>query len=101
MIAPHEELVTLADAVQLVPRTGGKRVHFSTLWRWALRGVRGHRLEHVRVGRTICTSREALNRFFHALADQPAEPTPVARPTPRWREVDSRRSKQILDEAGI
>lgn len=74
-----EKLLTLADAASLVPRSGGKRIHVATLYRWTQRGVRGHRLEYIQAGASRCTSAEALARFFaslstpsHAVASMPS-----------------------------
>lgn len=64
-----EGLLSLADAAKALPRINGRRIHVSTLWRWSRKGVRGVRLEHVRLGHRVCTSLEALNRFAKALAD--------------------------------
>jgi hypothetical protein len=53
----------------------GRRVHVSTVWRWITRGLRGVKLETVKIGGTTCTSEEALRRFFAALSagrQQPA-----------------------------
>lgn len=63
-----ESLLGLAEATKDLPRIGGKRPAISTLWRWATQGLRGVRLEYVRVGHRVCTSREALDRFFARLA---------------------------------
>lgn len=67
-----ETLMSLRDVARELPGRGGKRLHVATVWRWAQRGVRGHRLETTLVGGTRCTSREALQRFFSQLngADQ-------------------------------
>jgi hypothetical protein len=60
-----EQVITLTQAAQRLPCSRpGKKVHKSTLVRWATRGCRGHRLEVVRVGATLCTSAEALQRFW-------------------------------------
>ena len=48
-------------------RRGGKRLHKSTGFRWVQRGLRGVRLEAIRIGGTLCTSVEAVQRFFDAL----------------------------------
>jgi hypothetical protein len=52
----------------LPPRSGGKRVHVATPFRWASRGVRGIRLEVVRLGGRTYTSEEALLRFFQRIS---------------------------------
>lgn len=54
-----EELLTLEQARQLFPRPP----HLSTLWRWALEGVRGAKLETLVAGGRRYTSREAISRF--------------------------------------
>ena len=81
MIDTKEEvLLSLTQAAAAVPPVDGKRPHVSSIWRWMNVGIRGVHLEHVRVGRRVCTSRDALERFMHALAEAPA---PEARPQPR------------------
>ena len=56
----------------------GRPVSPATLWRWSSHGLRGVRLETVRVGGTTCTSTEALSRFFAALSgESPPETAPV------------------------
>jgi hypothetical protein len=48
---------------------GGKALNFSTIWRWALHGVRGVKLETVRVGGTTCTTEQSIIRFIERLSD--------------------------------
>lgn len=55
-----EELISLADAVKHYP---GTRPHRATVFRHAMRGVRGRRLETVKVGGKRFTSVEAIRRF--------------------------------------
>ncbi|MCK6458105.1 MAG: DUF1580 domain-containing protein [Phycisphaerae bacterium] len=105
----RETLVSLTEATKVLPRVNGKRPAISTLWRWCRKGLRGVRLEYVRMGRNIATSREALNRFFNALAA--ADPAPEStRPDPsppelmptscvRQRMLDE--ADRILERAGI
>jgi len=63
-----EELLSLADAARALPRLRkDRKVHVSTLYRWISRGVRGVRLEALKIGRTVVTSREALQRFGERL----------------------------------
>lgn len=60
-----EALVPLRTAGAFVPRPQGARApHRATVQRWALHGVRGVRLEVVRIGGSVYTSREALSRFI-------------------------------------
>jgi hypothetical protein len=68
----RESLVTFGEAARALPsRQLGKRIHPSTLYRWAVRGIRGQRLEVVRIGGTLYTSREALHRFTERLTAAP------------------------------
>lgn len=63
-----EKLATLNDAAKLLPRVGTKKIHTSTLWRWCKKGLRGTKLEYLRVGSKIVTTHEAMQRFFTTLA---------------------------------
>ena len=81
-----EDVVSLTDAAKLLPkRRGGKRPHVATLYRWASGGCRGVVLETIQVGGTLCTSRQALQRFFEALTVG----------------ASIRRAERELDRAGI
>ena len=77
-IGPDEQLITLAEATKHLPKVDGKKVSVCTLWRWCRRGLRGAFLEYVRVGREICTTREARLRFFTGLADLDDRIAPAA-----------------------
>ena len=61
-----ERLISLTEATRHLPKRNGKPIHYSTLFRWAQRGVRGRKLETVLVGGTRFTSLEALGRFLNA-----------------------------------
>ena len=61
-----EKLITLSEATKYVPRRRkGKKAHPATLYRWAARGLRGVRLETIRIGGSLCTSQEKLQLFFN------------------------------------
>ncbi len=65
-----EHLLTLSQAARSLPRLRGEKpVHVGTIARWIKRGLGGVRLEAVKIGRTLVTSREALQRFAERLAD--------------------------------
>jgi hypothetical protein len=65
----QEMIVTLSRAGQYIPvLRGRKRPHSATLYRWAQRGLRGVRLETIRIGGTLCTSAEAIQRFCDRLS---------------------------------
>src|SRR3954447_16953391 len=82
-----EEILTLAQAAdELLRRRRGRKTHVSTLYRWTVSGCRGIILEHIQIGATRATSREALQRFFARLtqgsecrATLPFHRTPVQR----------------------
>jgi len=71
----REELVSMAAAAAWVRARNGKKTHVSTLYRWALRGCRGKKLETVLIGRERMTSKPALERFFELMP----EPEPTVR----------------------
>jgi len=110
-IGPDEHLITLTEATKILPKVNGKRPAVCTLWRWCRRGLRGQFLEYVRVGRKICTTREALLRFFTDLAeiDERIEPDRYSKPTfVKGKPITSRQRQRalaeadaILEEAGI
>src|SRR5262245_8706047 len=65
-----ESVITLTEATALpFLRRRGKRPALTTLLRWARRGINGQRLETVRIGRSLCTSAEAIERFIRAVSD--------------------------------
>lgn len=61
-----EDVLTLADARNELRRITGRRPDKATMTRWIHRGVGGVRLDAVRVGVQLLTSRQALNRFVTA-----------------------------------
>ncbi|QDU21260.1 DUF1580 domain-containing protein [Urbifossiella limnaea] len=87
-----ESLLSLAAAGRhLAAIQGGRPPRPSTFYRWATRGLRGHRLEVIRCGGRVATSVEALQRFFDALtAAAPAPPIhpPAATPDATLSELD-------------
>jgi len=66
--------MTLPEAAKRLPRSTGRRIHSSTLWRWCRKGCHGVRLPYFRIGRSIMVTEEGLNRFFSELAkaDEPS-----------------------------
>ena len=112
-----ESPLSLTEAAKVLPSLGGRRLHVSTLWRWARRGLRGVKLEYSRLGHRVVTSREALNRFAQRLAEADAaeDSSPIERQAARWqqplitgkprsakrRAEDVARARRELSEAGI
>lgn len=65
MIDPiNDELIPLREVPGLLPRRDGKKIHIRTVYRWVNRGVRGKKLETIRVGGPYYTTAEALADFF-------------------------------------
>ena len=90
--------MSLAEATKHLPRRrAGKRPHVATLYRWAQSGIRGVRLETLQVGGTMCTSLEALQRFFERLSGD--EPVQVRTSLGRKREIE--KAEAELSNAGI
>jgi len=52
------------------------RPHTATKWRWALRGVKGVKLETVMIGAIRFTSEEAIARFLAKLNGEAQPPPP-------------------------
>lgn len=75
MIATHRTAgssITLQEAAQFVAETtGARRPHINTLLRWTRKGVRGVKLDAVRVGRTFWTTRDAVAAFLAKLNSTP------------------------------
>lgn len=118
-----EEYITLSQAAKLAPG----RPSANCVWRWCRQGVRAAsgkrvRLEHVRFGSRIYTSRRWLNAFGLALAEADAvhfdrdERSPVSEPSRRASTRSRRGSRSTggdearrrhleaereLDEAGL
>jgi hypothetical protein len=103
-----ERIITFYQAADELPRRRrGRKVHVSTLYRWATAGCKGFVLETIQVGGTRCTSKEALQRFFERLS-QPVQvgavggqsgPLRVQR-TPAQRQRQSAEAGRKLAERG-
>jgi hypothetical protein len=92
-ISLSEDIRSLTNATKLLPsRRGDRPPHVSCLFRWAKHGLRGVRLETIRVGGTLCTSREALERFFARLAELDGPNTDIA-----GAEAPARRQREIAE----
>ncbi len=64
----QETLLTPAEAARRLPsRRQGRRVHSATVYRWIATGINGIHLEAIRIGGSLLTSVEALQRFAERL----------------------------------
>ena len=97
----QERLIPLRDTPRRLPaRSSGKRVHISAVYRWIQRGIRGVRLESIRIGGTMYTSAEALQRFADALTSPGSLAyAPTATTAARDRELQrtANRLSELLD----
>ena len=96
-----EELLLIRDVPGfLPPRPNGKRVHVSAIYRWLAKGVRGMKLEAIKLGGSTYTSREALQRFAERQS-RPAESTALepACGLARQREIE-RAEREARRELG-
>lgn len=101
-----ETVVSFNEATKKLPKTTrNKTIHISTMHRWVQRGLRSRdgmviRLECVKVGGRICTSLEALERFFERLTGSVEVETPPSI-TRRQRLKQIEEANRELDRAGI
>ena len=67
--AAEEPPIPLNQVIKLpwLRHVRGDRLSIQTVYRWAQRGVRGVKLETVRVGVRLCTSERAIERFIERL----------------------------------
>ena len=99
-----EKLISFAEAADRLPSSRpGKRVHASTLWRWARYGCKACdgatvKLEWVRAGSTSCTSVEALQRFVDRLALSDGPPQPKSESAKKAEEREKRRQESVTQQ---
>jgi hypothetical protein len=94
-----EQLLTLSQLAKRLPRHRNDRpVHPSTCHRWRSPGVRGVRLECLRIGGIWCTSWEAFQTFCECLtALGDGAPAPAA-PSGQQQDGDERHQDQVEQE---
>jgi len=91
-----EGLISLTEAARHCPRhREGRKVHRSTVSRWATRGVRGCVLETLRTPSGLCTTKQALARFFQEITNT-TQATPAAPRVSRF--PDDRRHAEVERE---
>lgn len=87
----RESLLTVKQAQSALPN----RPSINTIYRWCWKGVRGIKLDSIRVGGRIFTTEEACQRFILASSQIPTEQE-------RFAERDAiRRARRFLDVAGV
>ncbi len=102
-IRTSQGFLTLSQASKILPRNNGRRIHSSTLWRWARRGCKGVHLHYVRVGRSIMVTEDGLHRFFTELAKLDVQQSHLSKPKrrKRHRHFDSHRQRAIQESKNI
>ncbi len=60
----NETVIALSEVPNHLPKRNGKKTHYATVYRWALKGARGRILESTLIGGVRYTSLEALQRFL-------------------------------------
>ena len=65
-----EGWVSLTEVPAILPKKNGKKIHYSTVYRWITKGARGRVLESHLIGGARFTTIEALNRFFETTTIQ-------------------------------
>lgn len=108
MIDPLDSnLIPIREIPALLPgRRRGRKLNNSTVWRWINKGYGKNRikLEIVRQGVMVFTTRKALAEFFAAItaAAGPGDDSPgLPIRTPAQRKKDHERATQKLAKAGI
>jgi hypothetical protein len=59
-----ERVMTLVEAAGWLERRFGRRPNAATVWRWAIKGLRGVRLRTISLGRYRYTTEESLEQFI-------------------------------------
>lgn len=70
------ELVPLNEVVKMIPRRNNNSVHISTLHRWRSVGLKGIKLESIRIGGIYYTTKTALNNFLNNINKKQISPVP-------------------------
>jgi hypothetical protein len=92
-----EQVLTFSQLAKRLPRRRRDRpTSASTIHRWRCPGVRGVRLEAIRLGGAWCTSLEAFQRFCEALTNRATPNTPQA-----GIRCNDAQIEQQLDDFGI
>lgn len=96
-----EELISFKEASSLLPRNGEKKVHVSTLFRWAGKGSGGVVLETIHLGGRRYTSKEAIQRFVSQVSrNRSLENSKDDHQEPGRREVRPK-TRSVLREFGL
>jgi hypothetical protein len=99
-----ERLITPTEYTRMrPPGRNGRPMHVATAYRHIFPGVRGVRLEHVKIGGNTYTSVEAVQRFADRLtlaSERAVEAAPAPR-SPRARRRAVERAEAELSRLGV
>lgn len=97
----QEHQIFATDAPRyLASGKNGRPIHPLTIIRWIRCGVRGIKLEAVRLGHRWVTSTEALERFTERLTEPQKNPAQEIRP-PAARQRELERAERLADAEGL
>ncbi len=89
-----DSALTLTQAAALIGSHTGRRPSASTCWRWALRGIRGKKLEVIRIGGLYYTTRGMVEAFLNDLP----RPSPMDMRTPPARPARTTTASEVARE---
>ena len=91
---PHDRLLPLMEAIEVLPWPAERKPGRPTIWRWATQGLLGGavRLQTIHVGGKILTSPNMIKRFLERCRN-----TRTARAT---NPVKSNTYRQLADQEG-
>ena len=91
-----ETLIALADVPAYLPlNRNGKRVDRSVPFRWAVKGLRGVRLEFLQVGNRRYTNLRCLQQFFERLTAAELQSEPSVEPGAAITEAECQVRKRL------
>ena len=91
------DLLSFGSVAENLPRSAnGKKIHISTIHRWHNKGVKGIRLEAVRIGGRRYTTLENVEKFCKQLSEIDGQPCMPVNCTGRATEV-----RRGLKQAGL
>lgn len=93
-----ERLITLKMAADLLPNARGQRASYNAVWRWALKGVRGHHLPTVMVGGIRYTTEGAIRHWIEQTSAGATDESHVR--TPLQREKAIAKANRELEQMG-
>lgn len=101
----NEQLINIKSLPGIIPPgRNGKRLSYSTLWRWVLQGVKTPtgpvRLEALKCGSAWLTTMSAVERFLSAQTPQ-FDTSPAPTRTPGQRQRAAERAAKQLESVGI